>query len=93
MPKTIERCAENKDSTINHHQRFLEELEVAKIVAHLLTRITMVVMSAARKTKPPKELSAMMEVRLSFAPYVEELTVSSLSTGVGTFTSGTWLCL
>lgn len=63
------------------------------IDAYLLTRMTIVVMSAAKKTKPPKELSAMIEVRLSLAPYVDEVTVSSLSTGDGTFTSGTALCL
>lgn len=39
-----------------------------KVDAHLLTRITIVVMSAAKKTKPPKELRAMIDVRLSLAP-------------------------
>lgn len=57
---------------------------------HLLTRMTMVVMRADKKTKPPKELRAMIDVRLSLAPYVEdELTVSSLSIGNGMSTSGT----
>lgn len=60
-----------------------------KVGAYLLTRMTIVVMSAARKTKPPNELRAMIDVRLSLAPYVaDEFSASSLSTGVGMFTSG-----
>jgi hypothetical protein len=60
-------------------------------VTHLRTITTIVVMRAARKTKPPNELSAMIELRLSLAPYDDddEVTVSSLSTGFGTLTSGT----
>lgn len=54
----------------------------------------MVVINADRKTKAPKELSAIIEDKLSLAPYVDEDDpVSSLSTGVGMLTSGTLLFL
>lgn len=49
----------------------------------------MVVINADRKTKAPNELSAIMEDKLSLAPYDDDDPESSLSTGVGTLTSGT----
>jgi len=58
---------------------------------HLLTKITIVVMTAARKTNPPNELNAMIELRFNLAPYdgADEPRLSSLSTDDGTLTSGT----
>jgi hypothetical protein len=45
-------------------------------------------MSAAKNTKPPIVLSAMIELKFNFAPYVDDVfTFSSLSTGAGTLTS------
>lgn len=49
----------------------------------------MVVIKAERKTKAPNELSAIIDDKLSRAPYDDDELESSLSTGVGTLTSGT----
>ena len=56
---------------------------------HLRTKITIVVMMAARKTNPPKAPRAIIAPRLSFAPKVSLL---SPSTERGTFTLGTSPC-
>lgn len=55
---------------------------------HLLTRMTIVVMTAARKTKPPKAPRATMAPRLSLASLVS--LRSGLSTAKGTLTLGDW---
>lgn len=53
--------------------------------------MTIVVMSAARNTKAPNELKAIMELKFNFAPYDDDVVVasgSSFSTEFGIFTSG-----
>jgi hypothetical protein len=53
--------------------------------------MTIVVIRAARKTKAPNELKAIMELKFNFAPYEDDVVVvsaSSFSTELGIFTSG-----
>lgn len=57
-----------RGKTVNNADALLLQRDESKVDAHLRTRITMVVMSAAKNTKPPKELRAMIDVRLSLAP-------------------------
>ena len=59
-------------------------------LTYLRTKMTIVVITAAKKTKPPKELRAMIELKFNLAPYDDDdvLTVSSLSTDDGTLTFG-----
>lgn len=83
MQKRIQKCAKTitkneialingaravRGKTVNNADALLLQRDESKVDAHLRTSITMVVMSAAKNTKPPKELRAMIDVRLSLAP-------------------------